>query len=137
MLRAFACDRYPFIITSVKKRNGKIRRFSHFANKNNFSAEDAQSSAEGILNRLCSPWNNFALFHGLRLKKVGVFLGQLAAKAADTAVQMPLHQRLKGGKVAPLDGVQQVAVVCDHLVQPAGGHGVQHTEPAVIGVGVL
>ena len=72
MLRAFACDEYPFIIT--------------FANKNNFSAEDAQSSAEGILNRLCSPWNNFALFHGLRLKKVGVFLGQLAAKAADAAV---------------------------------------------------
>ena len=34
----------------------------------------------------CSPWNNFALFYGLRLKKVGVFLGQLAAKAADTAV---------------------------------------------------
>ena len=31
----------------------KLRRFSHFANKNNFSAEDAQSSAEGILNRFC------------------------------------------------------------------------------------
>ena len=76
----------PVATPSVKKRNGKIRRFSHFANKNKLSAEDAQSSAEGILNRLCSPWNNFALFYGLRLKKVGVFLGQLAAKAADTAV---------------------------------------------------
>ena len=53
----------------------------------------------------------FDLFHVFRLKKVGVFLGQLAAKAADAAVQVPLHQRLKGGKVAPLDGVQQVAVV--------------------------
>lgn len=116
---------------------GKSADFPISQIKNNFSAEDAQSSAEGILNRLCSPWNNFALFYGLRLKKVGVFLGQLAAKAADTAVQVPLHQRLKGGKVAPLDGVQQVAVVGDHLVQPAGGHGVQHTETAVIGVGVL
>ncbi len=47
------------------------------------------------------------------------------------------HQRLKGGKVAPLDGVQQVAVVCDHLGKTAGGHGVQHPEAAVVGVGVL
>ena len=26
------------------------------------------------------------------------------------------------------DSVQQVAVVGNHLVQPAGGHGVQHTD---------
>ena len=43
----------------------------------------------------------------------------------------------RGELLARSDGVQQVAVVGDHLVQPAGGHGVQHTEPAVIGVGVL
>ena len=116
---------------------GKSADFPISQIKNNFSAEDAQSSAEGILNSSLFPVEQFGLFHIFRLKKVGVFLGQLAAKAADAAVQVALHQRLKGGKVAPLDGVQQVAVVGDHLVQPAGGHGVQHTEPAVIGVGVL
>ena len=57
------------------------------------------------------PVEQFDLFHVFRLKKVGIFFGQFAAKAADAAVQVPLHQRLKGGKVAPLDGVQQVAVV--------------------------
>ena len=28
-------------------------------------------------------------------------------------------------------------MVCDHLGQPAAGHGVQHPEPAVVGVGIL
>ena len=50
---------------------------------------------------------------------------------------MPLHQRLKGSQVAPFNGVEQVAVVGDHLVQSAGGHGVQHPEAAVVRVGVL
>ena len=50
-----------------------------------------------------------------RLKIIGIFLGQLGAKPPDAAVQVPFHQWLKGSKVAPLDGVHQVAVVCDHL----------------------
>ena len=52
-----------------------------------------------------------------RLKIIGIFLGQLGAKPPDAAVQVPFHQRFKGGKVAPLDGVHQVAVVCDHLTR--------------------
>ena len=35
----------------VKRPIGKIRRFSRLANINNLSAENAQSAAEGILNR--------------------------------------------------------------------------------------
>ena len=50
---------------------------------------------------------------------------------------MPLHQRLKCGHVATLDGVDEVGVVCNDLGQPAAGDGVQHPEPAVVGVGVL
>ena len=53
-----------------------------------------------------------------RLKIIGIFLGQLGAKPPDAAVQVPFHQRFKGGKVAPLDGVHQVAVVCNHLARP-------------------
>lgn len=65
-----------------------------------------------------------------RLKIIGIFLGQLGAKPPDAAVQVPFHQRFKGGKVAPLDGVHQVAVVCDAPRQgrrwswcPASGSG--------------
>ena len=50
---------------------------------------------------------------------------------------MPLDQRLKGGQIAPLDGVDQVVVVGDDLGQTAAGDGVQHPETAVIGVGIL
>ena len=72
-----------------------------------------------------------------RLKIVGVFLGQLGAQPPDAAVKVLFHQRLKGGKVAPLNGIQQAPVICDHFRKPAAGDGVQHPEAAVVGVGVL
>ena len=86
------------------------------------------------------PWLCRGIFivpHGTSFKIICVFLGELGAQTADAAVEVALHQRLKGGKVAPLDGVDEVVVVGHHLGQPAGGQGVQHPEAAVVGVGVL
>ena len=83
----------------------------------------------------------YKLFHIeqllFRLKVVGVFLGQLGAQPPDAAVKVLFHQRLKGGKVTPLNGIQQAPVICDHFRKPAAGDGVQHPEAAVVGVGVL
>ena len=77
------------------------------------------------------------LFFGLRFKIICVFLGELTAQTADAAVEMALYQRFEGRKVAPLNGIQQAPVICDHFRKPAAGDGVQHPEAAVVGVGVL
>ena len=99
--------------------------------------KENRHSVRQALCRFCSPWNIFKGAVFFRLKVVGIFLGELRAQPPDAAVEVALHQRLKGGKITPLNGGNDVLVVGDHLVQPAAGHGVQHPETAVIGVGVL
>ena len=79
----------------------------------------------------------FFVPHGTSFKIIGVLLGELGAEAADAAIQMAFHQRLKGREVAPLNGVDEVVMVGHHLGEPAGGQSVQHPEAAVVGVGVL
>ena len=44
----------------------------------------------------------FFVPHGTSFKIIGVLLGELGAEAADAAIQMAFHQRLKGREVAPL-----------------------------------
>ena len=56
--------------------------------------------------------------HGTSFKIIGVFLGELRAEAADAAVKMAFHQRLKGREIAPLDGVDEIVVVGHHLGEP-------------------
>ena len=63
----------------------------------------------------------FFVPHGTSFKIIGVLLGELGAEAADAAIQMAFHQRLKGREVAPLDGVDEVVMVGHHLGEPAGG----------------
>ena len=51
---------------------------------------------------------------------IAVLLGKLITEAADAAVEVALHQRLKGREVAPLDGVDEVVVVGHHFGEAAG-----------------
>ena len=57
-------------------------------------------------------------------KVIGIFLSELGAQPPDAAVEVALHQRLKGGKITPLNGGNDVVMVGDHLVQPAAGQEV-------------
>ena len=60
----------------------------------------------------------FFVPHGTSFKIIGVLLGELGAQTADAAIQMALHQRLKGREVTPLDGVDEIVMVGHHFGEP-------------------
>ena len=70
--------------------------------------KENRHSVRQALCRFCSPWNIFkgALF--FRLEVVGIFPGELRAQPPDAAVEVALHQRLKGGKITPLVMVSSI-----------------------------
>ena len=64
------------------------------------------------------------------------FAQQIAGERGHALVVIDGDPALSIVRAAAQEAID-VLVVGNHLVQPAGGHGVQHTEPAVIGVGIL